>query len=401
MAQVLKILMAGQQKPQLGRPSAPASVPPGPGHSPTLVGKHTGAANLGNLIGTTVQYAIHQDKQKKLAAAVSDWNDLNTSVQKYIQPDGSIDQKAYQDPAVMQILGDPKKLKLMAKSLNQDWLNPKPDLYADARKIALEQHGKKQGAIEGLQQTIGKMLETIRGQGKNQQQQQTPDQQQAMAKDVMSRAPMKMPTQDPSATKEAMSVLLEQMKQEGKEREENQKQMYEMQRDAQKQKFTQFNENQKQVFQTSMKKMEILAQDQLEQKREDARLRDIGITLSARDKKLMGSVKTADIQKQLTGTIGDLQKQYAQAQREYLQMQKEVQSKGFWKSAATKVGLSDDPDVSAAQTQVKGLGAAIAYLDKNKAKIIKGDIDVGDAVEQAQKIASGVDLSDLDGTPVN
>ena len=148
MAQLLKMIIAGaQQRPQIHGATSPAPIPPGAPPQQTLVGKHAGAANLGNFIGSTIQNAVHMDRQKKLQAAVSDWNDLLTSTQKYMKPDGTVDDAAYRDPAVMQILGDPKKLKLMAKSLNADWLNPRPDLYADARQIALKQHSDKQGAL--------------------------------------------------------------------------------------------------------------------------------------------------------------------------------------------------------------------------------------------------------------
>jgi hypothetical protein len=186
MQQLLKMILSGaQQKPQMAQPT-PAPIPQGGANRPALVGKYTGFANLGAAIGDTVKNVIHMDKQKKLAAATSDWKDLLTSTQKYMTPDGKVDPKAYQDPAVMQVLGDPKKLKRMAKALNADWLNPKPDEYADGLKIAIQQHQKQQGAIQGLKQTMQQMVQHIRGQDQKQQQQISPQ----GAASIMQRAPM-------------------------------------------------------------------------------------------------------------------------------------------------------------------------------------------------------------------
>jgi hypothetical protein len=203
---IFKRILAGAQ-PHIQGATSPAPVPPGALDRPTLTGKYSGPANLGSAIGGIVQNAVHVDRAKKLAAATSDWNDLLTSTQKYIKPDGSIDEKAYQDPAVMQILGDPKKLKLMAKSLNVDWLNPKPDLYADARNIALKQHSDKQGALQGLKSVFSSMNQRIRGQ--SQQQQMSPQQQQTMARDVMSRAPVQVTPSDPKQSMELMKGVAE------------------------------------------------------------------------------------------------------------------------------------------------------------------------------------------------
>jgi hypothetical protein len=204
MQQLLKMILSGaQQKPQMAQP-VPAPIPGAAKPHQALVGKHTGPANLGSLISSTVQNAVHYDKAKKLAAATSDWKDLLTSTQKYMTPDGKVDPKAYQDPAVMQVLGDPKKLKRMAKALNQDWLNPKPDEYADGLKIAIQQHQKQQGAIQGLKQTVQQMVQHIRGQG--QQQQPTVGPQGAAS--IMSRAPIGTPqgATGPQAAKEYLDI---------------------------------------------------------------------------------------------------------------------------------------------------------------------------------------------------
>ena len=287
MAQLLKMIIAGaQQRPHLQGATSPAPVPPGAPQHETLVGKNTGFANLGNMIGSTIQNAVHYDRAKKLAAATSDWNDLLTSTQKYIKPDGSIDEKAYQDPAVMQILGDPKKLKLMAKSLNQDWLNPKPDLYADARQIALKNHTEKQGALQGLKSLFSDMNQRIRGQGQ-QQPQMTDQQRQAMARDVMSRAPIAAGGTDPAMMKDATSLLLENLKEQDRDRLESQKEQYNSARDDFKERATEFRQTRQQNFMQNIESMRQTGANLRQSTRDADMLKALGIRLSDEDRRKM------------------------------------------------------------------------------------------------------------------
>jgi hypothetical protein len=205
MQQLLKMILSGaQQKPQMAQP-VPAPIPGAAKPHQALVGKHTGSANLGSLISSTVQNAVHYDKQKKLAAATSDWSGLITGIQKYTTPEGKIDTKAaLADPAVSNIVMDAKKMKRMAKALNQDWLNPKPDEYADGLKAAIQKHEQKQGAMQGLKQTISQMINHIKGGGQQQQPQISPQ----GAASIMSRAPIGTPqgATGPQAAKEYLDI---------------------------------------------------------------------------------------------------------------------------------------------------------------------------------------------------
>lgn len=157
------------------------------------------------LFGITagIQAIVAHEHQKKLAAATSDWNDLTVSLQKYIGPDGKVDPAAYQDPAVMQVLGDQKKLKLMAKALNQDWLNPeKTTVYSQALKASMAQQQQKQQAASGLKQLFSHLIK------KSQNPQMNPQQQQDMASQVMSKAPIAMPQTDPAAAMKSEAELM-------------------------------------------------------------------------------------------------------------------------------------------------------------------------------------------------
>jgi len=393
MQQLLKMILSGaQQRPQVAQPT-PAPIPPGAPNQPTLVGKHTGPANLGAAIGSTIQNAVHQEKQKKLAAATSDWTDLLTSTQKYMTPDGKVDPKAYQDPAVMQVLGDPKKLKRMAKALNQDWLNPKPDEYADALKIATKQHQDKQGAIQGLKQTMQQMVQHIRGQG--QQGQVSPQ----GAESIMQRAPIGKPQQDPALMKDATSMILENMKEGARAKEDADKASYTQARDDAKERANQFRETQRQQAATNLQNLRDLSAERRQADRDKTMLEGLGIRLSEKDKGKIGGMTPAQINTEYNGTLTSFRQQYTQANRDYLQMQKEIQSKGFWRTAGTKIGLVDDPDVKAAKAQVDSLQSAISFLEKKRGAIVAGKEDMDSVIDQAQKIMNG-DLSDLGGKKV-
>lgn len=200
--QLLQMLtQAMKPRTQLQNPTAPAPIPQQKSTMPPA-GMKRGQANMYS-IGSALSNAAAFEKQKQLTEAESDWNDLTTSIQKYMQPDGSIDPKAYQDPAVMNVLGNPKKLKKMAKALNQDWLNPKPDVYATALGTHLKKQQQKTQAAQGLKAMVSHLIQ------RGQQPQLDASQQQAVAKDVMSRAPISTPQQDPKQAMDLAKSYLE------------------------------------------------------------------------------------------------------------------------------------------------------------------------------------------------
>jgi hypothetical protein len=178
LKQILQLVMRTQQQK-----SQPQMVPTGV-QAPPSQAQH----QLPNFLGITagVQAIYNHEKQKKLAEAKSDWNDLQVSMQKYIGQDGKVDPQAYSDPAVMQVLGNPKKLKEMAKALNQDWMNPeKTTVYGEALKASMAEQKQKHEAAAGLKQLFSHLIK--RGQPTPQM---NPDQQQQMASQVMSKAPI-------------------------------------------------------------------------------------------------------------------------------------------------------------------------------------------------------------------
>ena len=201
---VLKMLLSQQARPQIAQTGVPAPLPQQQSTTPPAGMGHGWGAGM-YTIGMSLQNAAARIKQQQFAEAESDWNDLTTSISKYVQPDGSIDQKAYLDPAVMNVLGNPKKLKKMAKSMNQDWLNPeKTDVYSEALKSHLSKQQQKQQAAQGLQGLMSHLIK------KSQQPQMSQQQIQQMAQQVMSKAPMAAPP--PVNNKEALQLAMEMLK---------------------------------------------------------------------------------------------------------------------------------------------------------------------------------------------
>jgi hypothetical protein len=157
--------------------------------NPHAWGKQRFAAGVQAMISN----AVADQKQKKLAKAEADWTYMSSSLDELYAAQASNDPKAVAaaQRKVDVVLGDPQKLKDMAKALNQDWLNPeKTTVYGDALKKVTAQAGQqaqtdaqKQQAAQGLRGVFQKLL------GQRQQLQLTPDQQKAMSAEIQSKAP--------------------------------------------------------------------------------------------------------------------------------------------------------------------------------------------------------------------
>jgi hypothetical protein len=148
-------------------------------------------------LSTSIKNAVSQEKQKKLNKAEADWTYLQSALNEKYQAEASKDPKAI--AAAQQkldvVLSDPKKLKDMAKALNQDWLNPeKTTVYGDAlKKVAAktkqteqqtqQADAQKQQAATGLKAMFQKLIQ------KNQQPQLTDEQKKQMGAEIEAKAP--------------------------------------------------------------------------------------------------------------------------------------------------------------------------------------------------------------------
>ena len=379
-----RILSSAQPRPQLAQP-VPAPIPQQQPTQPPayMQPSHTwgpawGGERLMYGIGASLHNAVAMDKQKKLVEAESDWNDLTTSVQKYMKPDGSIDPRAYQDPAVMNVLGNPKKLKNMAKSLNQDWLSPeKTTVYGEALKAHLSKQQQKDQARQGLMGIFQKLTQ------KNQALQLSQQQQQQLAQQVMSKAPIGQVT--PEGGKETTALVTEMMKEREAQRKQEETEKFNTYRDETKQQFETLKAQNQQQFQEHMERLRETARDQQESAREQAMFKALGIRLSAEDQRRM-QVTPAQINTEINGTLTSMRQQLSQASASLrsLQAQAQKRDQSLWQKM-----ISDSPDVAGAQSQVKSLQAAIDYIEKNRTAIISGKAQLDDVVDQAQSIAMG------------
>jgi hypothetical protein len=148
-------------------------------------------------ISANIKNAVAAEKQKKLTKAEADWTYLQSALNEKYSAEASKDPKAIAaaQQKIDVVLGDPKKLKDMAKALNQDWLNPsKTTVYGDAlKKVAAktkqadqqqaQDQQQKQQAATGLRGMIQKLIQ------QRQQPQLTDEQKRAMAREIEAKAP--------------------------------------------------------------------------------------------------------------------------------------------------------------------------------------------------------------------
>jgi hypothetical protein len=371
MRKILEALIKSQaatQRPQL----APTGVQAQPAQR---------VRELPPMFGITagIQAIVAHEHQKKLAAATSDWNDLTTSIQKYIGQDGKVDPSAYQDPAVMQILGDPKKLKLMAKSLNQDWLNPeKTTVYGEALKRSLAQNQQKQQAASGLKQMMSHLIK------KSQQPQLSPDQQQGMMKEVMSKAPIAIP--QPMQSKEQESLLAELLKEGDADERAQLKEDYDEYKADRKESYDTWKTQTTQAHQESMERLRELSAEQRESSREATTLKALGIRLNDDDKRRL-TITPAQMNTEVNGTLTSMRQQLTQATGQLKALATQAQTSKKWYNVWQ--GSVGDQQMKDAQSQVDNLKASVDYIEKNRADIISGKAQLDEVIDQAQSIASG------------
>jgi hypothetical protein len=194
---ILQTLAQSSQRKQFAGAPVPAAVPgmedPAAARN---IGMNTanphawGAQRLMAGVATSIQNAVAQKKQRELTKAEADWTYMSSALNELYSAQASGDPRAVAEAQskVDVVMGDPKKLKQMAKALNQDWLNPeKTTVYGEALKKVTSKTdqtaGQKEQAKQGLMGMFRKLL-----QGR-QQPQLSPEQQQAMAREIQAKAP--------------------------------------------------------------------------------------------------------------------------------------------------------------------------------------------------------------------
>jgi len=187
------IAQASQRKQFAGAP-VPGNIPEQTDTTPPAYmqqGQSWGPARFMHTLGANIKNAVAKQKQDQLLKAEGDWSYLQSSLNELFQAQQSGDPQAIAaaQKKVDVTMNDPKKLKNMAKALNQDWLNPeKTTVYGEALKNVTARSAKEGAAKDQAKQGIIGLFKKLIGQ--RQQPQLTPEQTQAMGREIQSRAPI-------------------------------------------------------------------------------------------------------------------------------------------------------------------------------------------------------------------
>lgn len=163
----------------------PAKMAQGPAHNPS-----EGAQLFMHNLGATVQQAVAAHKEKQIRTAMADYSAIGTAWENAQMAAGDPSAPDYHDkamklfqqmPTVQAILGDPKKMKNIAKAFAQDWLNPeKTTVYGEALKRHME--ADKAGKMMKLMQMLHLKAKS--------QPQLDPQQRQQLVQEESSRLPL-------------------------------------------------------------------------------------------------------------------------------------------------------------------------------------------------------------------
>lgn len=151
-----------------------------------------GAQRLMYGIQANIKNYVAKQKEEQITKATADWEYGQSALNEYYAAQQSGDPQAIKSAQTKLdvAFGDPKKLKLMAKSLNQDWLNPeKTTVHGEAlKRVAAKTQQtdqQKQQAKQGITQMFKGLINKVKGQPP----QYTDDEKRRMEQEVISKAP--------------------------------------------------------------------------------------------------------------------------------------------------------------------------------------------------------------------
>lgn len=221
--QILEMLKQVAQRKQVANTAVPSAIPAGGDmQAARSLGMNTAWPSAWShtralaMIGAGIKNAVKQQKENQLLKAEGDWTYLQSSLNELYSAQQSGDPEAIKaaQAKVDVTLTDPKKLKNMAKALNQDWLNPeKTTVYGEAlKKVTAKQqqadaqNQQKQVAAQKLKQMFMKVL------GEKQKLQLSLDEQKRMAAEIQAKAPTTQGALDPKVAAETMRAEAELIK---------------------------------------------------------------------------------------------------------------------------------------------------------------------------------------------
>lgn len=397
---ILAMLLQAAGRKQVANTAVPAQVPGGGDpQSARNIGMNTAwpsAWSTQRFLGTlaeNIKGGVARHKQGQLLKAEGDWTYLQSSLNELYAAQQSGDQKAIAaaQAKVDVTMRDPKKLKNMAKALNQDWLNPeKTTVYGEAlknvtakQKQADAENQKKQGAAQGLKQMFQHLIQ------RSQKPQLTDEQKAAIAKEVQSKAP----TTTTGVDKEAAIALREQLKEEAKTKEDERKEAVrakEAEEKAAQQKEEielkdklqrQRDQIQNQFHQT-METMRERSAEQRQNNHDLMMMKALGMKLDAQQEKLFKPDPTK-LNKEVTDSVTTLRQQLAQANSALKSLR--TSASNHW-----LMGPGKD-EIKGAEDDVKTLQKAIEHIEKNRDAIIHGKADLGEVMDKAYAIMGGTE----------
>ena len=188
--QILQYLVQASQRKQMANTAVPAELP---GQQSTLpppsMAGHPRQGSF-HTIGALISNAVQKQKQDQLLKAEGDWTYLQSAMNELYGAQQSGDPQAIKaaQAKVDVMMNDPKKLKNMAKALNQDWLAPeKTTVYGEALKNVTakskQSEQQKQQAKQGIMSIFKKLI------GRQQEPQLSPEQRQQMGREIQAKAP--------------------------------------------------------------------------------------------------------------------------------------------------------------------------------------------------------------------
>jgi hypothetical protein len=150
-----------------------------------------GAQRLMYGIQSMMKNAVGHHKEEQITKATADWEYAQSALNEYYAAQESKNPEALAaaQKKLDVVFGDPKKLKNMAKALNQDWLNPeKTTPYGEALKRVAGETQKKDSQKQQAKQGIMGIFKKLVGKGQPQAQ-MNPDETKRMEQEVISKAP--------------------------------------------------------------------------------------------------------------------------------------------------------------------------------------------------------------------
>lgn len=158
-----------------------------------------GAQRLMYGIQSMMKNAVAHHKEEQINKAMADWEYAQSALNEYYNAQASGDQAALTtaQKKLDVVFGDPKKLKNMAKALNQDWLNPeKTTVYGEALKKVAANTQQKDQQKQQAKQGIRGIFQRLMGGGRPQPQ-LGPEEQKRMEQEIIGKAPTTTGVVDP------------------------------------------------------------------------------------------------------------------------------------------------------------------------------------------------------------